>query len=68
MTATRQKSGDKPSGLSRRSLLKGVAIGGSSLILGKALAGQSTEKKLKLALTPTQLANILFMESTKREL
>jgi len=35
---------DKPSNLSRRRLLQGVAIGGSSLILGKAIAGQSTQQ------------------------
>jgi len=45
MTSKRPtESKDKPSSLSRRNLLKGAAIGGSSLILGKALAGQSTEK------------------------
>lgn len=45
MTSKRQiNKCDKPSSLSRRRLLKGVAIGGSSLILGKAIAAQPTEK------------------------
>jgi len=37
------ESMDEPSNLSRRRLLKGAAIGGSSLLIGKAIAGQSSE-------------------------
>ena len=45
MTSKRPtKTMDEPSNLSRRRLLKGAAIGGSSLLIGKAIAGQSTEQ------------------------
>ncbi|WP_413283671.1 iron uptake transporter deferrochelatase/peroxidase subunit [Vibrio sp. MA40-2] len=44
MTSERQnKTSVEPSSLSRRRLLKGAAIGGSSLLLGKAIAAQTNQ-------------------------